>query len=550
MPVTEWREPALVWNGNVSSVGRPRILEIRNDDFIPVFLRGMASTDPASFFQDHQLGKKAGQPHKLFQPLHGCYYLVTASLVCRQLGLPDKTIARADGETVSYVIRRLTNEGEEAWIPSGESGYWLPLHSEDVLWVASGEETFPMHPVKVTSAPETPRSAFTDFIERDIHYGYIPTGNREKYRDTVARTTPAGTTAEQLVHDYFEEVERQASEDGVDFDFRAGMFQQRVYEPWRQLIRRLSNSAAKVASSGPNGVMATDDDELMLYVLLEFGDYLKNNLPTFWEMLQNPNRSDANKATFPAAMVTLYETLIEDLTVQHSVDGDISLRDALFDLEAFFDLVRGEGDEPPDDYDISSTVNESDLSNVINDEVLSALGQETAPMQLPGGENSEMARLVSQQVQPVPTTEPQYHIRAVYIYDEECPPVVSELPSVPFTLAPFFEPDAPARMIRLEAPSIKLKDLRKYSRGVGISMSPELHKLTQCMRGDDQDGVIDSLTGSCEGSGLSFQMVCTFSIQIIFLVAFIVMFMFLIAFNFIFWWLAFLRICLPIPRKT
>ena len=187
MPVTEWRAPALVWNGNVSSVGRPRILEIRNDEFIPVFLRAMASADPASFFDQHQPNANGGgasaESLKLFQPLHGCYYLVTASLVCRQLGLPDKAIARADGETVSFVIRRRTSDGEAAWIVTDDGGCWDPLEAGEILALAEDEEQFPMHPATICPKPESPQSAFTDFLERDIHYGYIPTGKRKEYRE-------------------------------------------------------------------------------------------------------------------------------------------------------------------------------------------------------------------------------------------------------------------------------------------------------------------------------------------------------------------------------
>ena len=80
-------------------------------------------------------------------------------------------------------------------------------------------------------------------------------------------------------------------------------------------------------------------------------------------------------------------------------------------------------------------------------------------------------------------------------------------------------------------------------------MSPELHQLSNCIAGGDLSGIINSLSGCADG-GLSIQMICSFSIQIIFLVAFIVMFIFLILLNFIFWWLAFLRICLPIPTKS
>lgn len=550
MPVSEWRSPALVWNGNVSSVGRPRILEIRNDEFIPVFLRAMAKADPGSFFEEHQLseGATAAQPLKLYQPLHGCYYLVTASLVCRQLGLPDKAIARSDGETVSFVIRRIQENSEQAWVVDDDGGHWKDLSSNEVLALAEDEEQFPMHPVTVCPRPETPQSAFTDFIERDIHYGYIPTGNRDKYRDTVAREGASDTPPEQIVQDYFDEVEQQATDDGSDFNFRVGLFRQRVYEPWRQLIRRLTGSASRVASSGSNGVMPATDSQLQLYTLLEFGDFLKNNVPTLWAALEA--NSDASLS---GDMATLFETLTDELTVEEDDAGEMSLRDALVALEPDFPLVRGKGDEPSESYDLGDTLSESELESILLTQVENAIREEDEPIRPPEdeGEDSELARLIGQQVQPEPATEATYHIRAVYVYDPDpdCTPVVSEQPSPPFTLAPFFEPDAPARMVRLEAPSIKLKDLRRYSRGVGISMSPELHKLSNCMRGDDQDGVIDSLTDSCEGSGLSVQWVCTFSIQIVFLVAFIVMFIFLIALNFIFWWLAFLRICLPIPKR-
>ena len=90
-----------------------------------------------------------------------------------------------------------------------------------------------------------------------------------------------------------------------------------------------------------------------------------------------------------------------------------------------------------------------------------------------------------------------------------------------------------------------MKDLRKYKRGVGMEMSPELRDVMNRVTKGMLDG--DGLSGSSGGWELG--MICSFSLQIIFLVAFIVMFIFLIAFNFIFWWMAFLKICFPIPVK-
>lgn len=537
MHVTEWKEPALLWNGNVSALGRPRILEIRSDQFVPVFLQAMLGTDPAAYLLQRQIDAvyNPQQPIKLYQPLHGCYYLVTASLVCRQIGLPDKTINRADGESVAFVVRRLTPQGEEAWIPAGQSGFWQHVANKQTL--APGEERFPMHPVTVCAKPATPRSVFTDNIERDLHYGYIVTGNRDKYKDTVARTTPTATSPTTLVNDFLNQAEADAQTAGIDYSFRADLFQRRVYEPWVQLTE-----TALPASAPTSGVGLTATEEQQLYSLLELGDFLKNNLPTLWDALLN------HVATgLVGDMAALFELLEETLTVTRTAAGveeDISVSMALSELEPYFDLVRGQGEFPTNRYEIGG-IGKTNLATLLA-LVKGAVKLETQPIRIPAGEDAELVRLIRDQVQTQPTAEPVYVIRTVYEYDPECPPAISLMHSQPFRLAKFFDPDAPARLVRLEAPSIKPKDLRKYARGVGIEMSPELHKLTSSLAGKDAQKVIDSIGNG----GISIQMICTFSIQIIFLVAFIVMFIFLIVLNFIFWWLAFLRICLPIPKKA
>lgn len=161
---------------------------------------------------------------------------------------------------------------------------------------------------------------------------------------------------------------------------------------------------------------------------------------------------------------------------------------------------------------------------------------------------TEMRDILHNLVTPEPadtdTTAETYFIRLVYDYHPDCPPIVSE-PSQTFTFARFFDSDAPARHIRLELPSINMQDLRKFKRGVGMQMSPALRRLMGRVNEDTLDGELGS-----EGPGWELGMICTFSLQIIFLVAFIVMFIFLILLNIVFWWLPFLKICFPIPRRS
>jgi hypothetical protein len=50
------------------------------------------------------------------------------------------------------------------------------------------------------------------------------------------------------------------------------------------------------------------------------------------------------------------------------------------------------------------------------------------------------------------------------------------------------------------------------------------------------------------GNGQGLAWICSFSLPIITLCAFIVLHIFLILFNLIFFWLPFLKICLPLPK--
>src|SRR5919202_5635387 len=103
----EWIQPAPLWSGNPAELRgeafrRPRLLQFADDQFLPRFLDllgGRAAGDVVAL-------DGAGSALKLYQPLHGRYYLVAASLVCRRLGLPDREVARQNGERTTFVLRR------------------------------------------------------------------------------------------------------------------------------------------------------------------------------------------------------------------------------------------------------------------------------------------------------------------------------------------------------------------------------------------------------------------------------------------------------------
>ncbi|MCB0202410.1 MAG: hypothetical protein KDI03_20260, partial [Anaerolineae bacterium] len=163
MPSIEWRTPAPLWATANGQIKEPQLLKLAGDNFLPDFLGAMAGASngngPAGFLgaQEHGFNDPddlVGDTLKLYHPAHGRYYLVVGSLVCRQLGLPDRTVARQNGERTAFVIRRtveVDGEGQEqGWVEEGDQRGWQPLVDGCGAPVALrvDEERLPLHPVQ------------------------------------------------------------------------------------------------------------------------------------------------------------------------------------------------------------------------------------------------------------------------------------------------------------------------------------------------------------------------------------------------------------------
>ena len=122
--------------------------------------------------------------------------------------------------------------------------------------------------------------------------------------------------------------------------------------------------------------------------------------------------------------------------------------------------------------------------------------------------------------------------------------VVSE-PSPAFELAPYFDADAPCRPIRITLPTdTSIAGLRKFSKNVAMVISSRLRGQLQSV-----GNATDTLQGKPgPGGGFDLGEICSFSLPIITLCAVVVLLIFIVLLNLVFWWLPFLRICLPLPK--
>lgn len=131
-----------------------------------------------------------------------------------------------------------------------------------------------------------------------------------------------------------------------------------------------------------------------------------------------------------------------------------------------------------------------------------------------------------------------------------CPPeLVWSAPTEEFSIAPWYEPSASTPPARVSLPNLfKPEAVRALKPTVVFELPEEL----QCMLGmNTPKDLMEGNGGKCgPGSGFGLDWLCGFSIPIITLCAFIVLHIFLSLLNIIFWWLPFLKICIPIPKRN
>ena len=279
------------------------------------------------------------------------------------------------------------------------------------------------------------------------------------------------------------------------------------------------------AASPPQALM------LSIYLLLDLWDYFAFYLPDVASAL----RDDPN-AAFTGDQAAAKAQLMAFLAGQPPA-GRFTLVDALGAVAKNRDALNAAGGADPTSLRLAA-YDLAPVADAIDGRGLEEAVRAALPTEVPG------VTLPPQSSLPGET----YAIRCVYERPQCVPPlrVVSQ-PSLPFQLAAHFDGDAPARPIRIVLPTdVSIAGLRKFQKGVSILISGAMQQKINMLTGHERDIVKDGTVGD-PGSGIAFM--CSFSIQIIFIVAFILLLMFVIILNICFWWIAFFRICIPIPKK-
>ena len=524
---------------------QPALLRFEKDTFMEELIGLLARGDagvadrvarPETWEQPSAGWAPAGDPSlvrtlRLYQPVHGRFYVTAASLVCRRVGLPDRRVNVAEGESTSMVLRRLVPKPnrtfdatdpetfvEQAWIGDRKAGVWQTV----TTGLATGEERLPLFPVQAAEGGR----------KRRLWAGMLPVASREIYEgarpaDAVVPPPVTGTDPDPL----------EALSDP-----RRATFAARVSAG---LIALLDSPPAGAPPAALDAA-APQMREILAFAALDLIDFLQAELPTIW---------DAVVASSSDGLSTPPEHAVFD-ALAASFAGSGTWQDALRRTEAHRPALLGTGagtGPVPVPATFTAQQVRTAAINLIHgglfeQAVFAALGP--APQTLPvlsGGPPVLGARAAE-------TAEVEgavYWLRFAYERPLCVPfhdPLVSA-PSRPFRLAPFFDPDAPARPLVIRMPlDTSPKGLRKFPKGVAVLMSSKLRQQIERVRNkkvtDIEDGNLN------DEPGWTIGMICSLSIPIITLCAFIVLMIFLFLLNIVFWWMAFFKICLPIPVRS
>lgn len=601
-------------------------------------------------FDDEQL------PLKLYQSGQKRHYLVTASLISEEPGLPDCEPELRRQEKASFVIRRLlppetnaneANEGapldqwdEYAFVPGPRGNSWRRIGSHNASatrTLITGEERLPMFPITFKNSCGGNRRLLSGSIPVSRREQWVGAGLGEDASSTIATTSGGRSLAGFL-------------------------FQTDVAAPWKLLLEQAEfkksaadkiftnfSSNATALANDRKKLMRTSRDEIQTgswYVLLDFAHFLQSHLPDIWQVLtgtkaaatlddgeqkflavlQNtllswqlafrlitgkPETDPRTQAENGLSAVLQYNALAAVSTPPWWLSLDAaqlagaastpsasahykytqikwSLADALVaaatadaGLEAVdTTLIRfSEGGAPlaidsnwPDflfplaDPDLDpptlavAATELTGLSGLDRKQTAVDVLAEMVEALLPAGQSAD------ELIDTVPVGDPRdvwFVVRCVY-ERPNCGPLFTTLVSAPtqrFQMAPFFDPDAPARPVRIPMPlDISPAGLRKYQKNTGFVISDMLcGKIKGIRKMTFADLVLSVLpwpfhkdlpepgSGTCKEGGNGFGMICSLSIPIVTLCALILMMIIVALFDLFFRWIPYLFVCLPIP---
>lgn len=480
----------------------PTILAFREPTFVQTFLAEMRSAD----WREKMAARQAGD--LLEQPIHRSFHLVVVDARCLRVGLP-----RLDEDKIAgagFVIRRLRKGGEDGW---------LRLETDNLGWQAT-----PAGTLEETSAYDP------DAATRRVR----ALGKNAAVLSRVDRLPGGGDATDEDVIALYPAPPDVAKNTGMTLLYGFLPLSGDDHEP----------------QEAPTPPFSLEDVKARISLLLK-SDRTGISFPptsgtiTRAEMLRPEENSNAARGR---GLRTLKSTLFWlSQETGAFVDG------APEGIKNTLNEVRLTGVSPSGLFDYLEVCYRAFILQT--PDAPSSVAPSTSWPGLNGSQENTLAAVayaamsarwasIAPLTPRYPSLPLEYHVRCFLRVDdcEGCPlRILWSSPSAPFRIKPWFEGgDGPAQQI--EMPPVNVESLKKMKPNVVFNVPPELQQHM------DRINLGDLLNGKHTKTNISFGMICGFSIPIITLCAFFVLQIFLQLLNIIFWWLPFIKICIPYPK--
>jgi len=267
-------------------------------------------------------------------------------------------------------------------------------------------------------------------------------------------------------------------------------------------------------------------------ILDDWGTFFSTYLPDVWSVMT----SAAGVSSLNAAETALYNGL--GAIFQQAIVS-ANANDQTFEQEG----PGASATWPPTGYSNPLALTDSSVSS-IKPKQIQTLVQNALPALSSVPASVDVTPLPPLAQSPAdPKGNYYYIIRCVYLRPQ-CKCNIFSPPSQQFLLTNYFDSDAPARRIQVALPiDTSAAALRKYDKGIAFLVSDELRN--QMGRVASLNDLSNGVIGNSPGIGVGW--ICSFSIPIITICAFILLFCIVIALNLVFFWIPFFKICFPVP---
>jgi hypothetical protein len=498
-------------------------------------------------WQNDERHSRHGREPVLRLPLHRAFHVVGGEVVCDRLGLPALDPRKIT--SAGFVIRKIAGGREQAWmIEDGEALGWQNapaqlrdpdvhrrlcangvVHKRAERPTYSGEETHPLHVLKAADAAGKTHT---------LLYGYLPLGGFHYHRDPAqaldvdSQQAVATAVQESLPWPFgFRRPLDQSWQPAYSRPIDRGRPSKAMFELLRVLTNRYHLGEQNIAD---NAALERHAAQLELYDL--------DHLPA---SLRDQIHDDGTRGAFlPHARGTLIDYLKAcfDRGADNPLVRWIVLQEKRIDaaggLAALSQLERLPSSSGNGTLELSLLITQSDAQ-----EIRALLGQRLREQTLAKVREIPLPKFTQ-------GAGDLYQI-AIFVRSlndegkEQIQWADARARSIPFRVAAPFDPEA-SRPALIQMPT--LADLKRgLAKGVSILTPGDTFDLMNSLKlgkGATPDAVPDEEPGP----GLGLQWICSFSLPVITLVAMILLMIMIVMLNLVFFWLPFVRICLPFPK--